>query len=80
MQNDQTDAANSLCKLGQANGITCAVVAQPGRHDWPLAADVFTASLPWLAGQIGTPGVQKIPLLGGGMPGPAGAPLQASTH
>jgi S-formylglutathione hydrolase FrmB len=81
MQNDQTDAANSLCKLGQANGITCAVVAQPGRHDWPLAADVFTASLPWLAGQIGTPGVPKIPLPGGGSgPGPAGAPLQAATR
>jgi S-formylglutathione hydrolase FrmB len=80
MPTDQTDAANSLCTLGRANGITCAVVAQPGRHDWPLAADVFTASLPWLAGQIGTPGVQKIPLPGGGTTGPAGAPLQAATH
>ena len=77
---DQTDAANTLCKLGRANGITCAVIAQPGRHDWPLAADVFTASLPWLAGQIGTPGVQKIPLPGGGTTGPAGAALQAATH
>jgi S-formylglutathione hydrolase FrmB len=79
MLNDQTDAANSLCKLGRANGIACAVVAQPGRHDWPLAADVFTAALPWLAGQIGTPGVPKIPLPGAGH-GPAGAPLQAATH
>lgn len=43
--NDQTDAANALCKLGRANGIACAVVTQPGRHDWPLAADVFTTSL-----------------------------------
>ena len=35
--------------------------------------DVFTSSLPWLAGQIGTPGVPKIPLPGGGAaPGPAG--------
>ena len=79
MLNDQTDAANSLCKLGRANGIACAVVAQPGRHDWPLAADVFTTALPWLAGQIGTPGVPKIPLPGAGG-GPAGAPLQAATH
>lgn len=81
MQNDQTDAANSLCKLGHANGITCAVVAQPGRHDWPLAADVFTESLPWLAGQIGTPGVPKIslPSQGGGA-GPTGAPLPAGKH
>jgi S-formylglutathione hydrolase FrmB len=73
MPNDQTDAANSLCTLGRANGIACAVVAQPGRHDWPLAADVFTASLPWLAGQIGTPGVPQIPLPG------ATAPVSPST-
>ena len=78
---DQTDAANSLCRLGRANGIACAVVATPGKHDWPFAMDVFTSSLPWLAGQIGTPGVPRIPLPGGGAaPGPAGAPLQAATH
>jgi S-formylglutathione hydrolase FrmB len=77
---DQTDAANSLSKLGQANGITCAIISSPGKHDWPFATDVFISSLPWLAGQIGTPGVQKIPLPGGGAPGPAGAPLQAATH
>jgi S-formylglutathione hydrolase FrmB len=77
---DQTDAANALCKLGHANGITCSVIATPGKHDWPFAMDVFTSSLPWLAGQIGTPGVQKIPLPGGGAASPAGAPLQAATH
>jgi S-formylglutathione hydrolase FrmB len=78
---DQTDAANTLCKLGRANGITCAVIATPGKHDWPFAMDVFTSSLPWLAGQIGTPGVPKIPLPDGGAgPRPAGAPLQAATH
>ena len=32
---DQTAAANSLCGLGSANGIRCAVVTQPGKHDWP---------------------------------------------
>jgi S-formylglutathione hydrolase FrmB len=64
MPTDQTDAANTLCTLGRANGITCAVVAQPGRHDWPLAAQVFTAALPWLSGQIGTPNVARIPLPG----------------
>ncbi len=68
MPSDQTDAANSLCMLGRANGIACAVIGHPGRHDWPLAADVFTSALPWLAGQIGTPGVPKIPLPGGGGP------------
>ncbi len=31
MPTDQTDAANSLCKLGRANGIACAVIAHPGR-------------------------------------------------
>ena len=30
-------AANSLCALGAANGINCAVVNQPGKHDWPFA-------------------------------------------
>ena len=57
------------------------MIATPGKHDWPFAVDVFTSSLPWLAGQIGTPGVPKIPLPGGGAgSGPAGAPLQAATH
>lgn len=78
---DQSDAANSLCKLARANDIACSVIATPGKHDWPFAVDVFTSSLPWLAGQIGTPGVPKIPLPGGGAgSGPAGAPLQAATH
>ncbi|HTY28934.1 MAG TPA: alpha/beta hydrolase-fold protein [Mycobacterium sp.] len=61
---DQTAAANALCALGSADGINCSVVAQSGKHDWPFAARVFTAALLWLAGQIGTPGVEKIPLPG----------------
>ena len=61
---DQTAAANSLCTLGTADGITCAVVSTPGKHDWPFAMDTFASSLPWLAGQIGTPGVPRIPLPG----------------
>lgn len=86
---DQTSAANTLCALGSANGINCAVVAQPGKHDWPFAARVFTASLPWLAGQIGTPGVTPRALPGppAGPPGPvtiaasAGPPpLQAAVR
>jgi S-formylglutathione hydrolase FrmB len=71
---DQTDAATSLCTLGRANGIGCAIVATPGKHDWPLAANVFNAALPWLAGQIGTPHVPKIPLPGGGGGGPLPLP------
>ena len=54
---DQTTAANTLCALGAAHGIQCAVVAQPGKHDWPFAARVFATALPWLAGALRTPGV-----------------------
>jgi S-formylglutathione hydrolase FrmB len=57
-------ATASLCGLGRANGIDCAVVAQPGKHDWPTAATVFATALPWLAGQLGTPDVARIPLPG----------------
>ncbi|MGH9207533.1 MAG: alpha/beta hydrolase, partial [Acidimicrobiales bacterium] len=46
--NDQTAAAESLCRLGRANGIDCAIVAQPGRHDWPFASRAFMTALPWL--------------------------------
>jgi S-formylglutathione hydrolase FrmB len=78
---DQTDAANSLSSLGRANGISCAVISTPGKHDWPFAMDVFTSSLPWLAGQIGTPGVPRVPLPGAGAPpGPSAAPLPAGRH
>ncbi|MGH3561378.1 MAG: alpha/beta hydrolase, partial [Mycobacterium sp.] len=58
----QLGAADSLCTLGRANGIDCTVVIQPGKHDWPFAARAFTTALPWLAGQLNTPGVQRIPL------------------
>jgi S-formylglutathione hydrolase FrmB len=53
----QTAAATSLCSTGEAEGISCAVVAQPGKHDWPFAAQAFAAALPWLAGKLGTPGI-----------------------
>ena len=73
---DQTTAADSLCALGAANGIDCAVIAQPGKHDWPFAARVFAAALPWLAGAIDTPGDPVVPLQAPGRdavgrPGPA---------
>jgi S-formylglutathione hydrolase FrmB len=61
-KNDQAAAANSLCALGAANGIRCAVVNQPGKHDWPFASHAFASALPWLAGQIGTPDVPPTPL------------------
>ncbi len=57
----QDAAANSLCDVATANGITCAVVTQPGKHDWPFAAQAFAASLPWLASTLGTPGTEPVP-------------------
>ncbi len=58
----QSSAANSLCALGNANGITCAVVAGPGKHDWSFASQAFATALPWMAGQLGTPGAPPTPL------------------
>jgi S-formylglutathione hydrolase FrmB len=60
--NDQTAAAERLCRLGRANGIDCAIVAQPGKHDWPFASKAFATALPWLAGQLDTPEVPWIAL------------------
>jgi S-formylglutathione hydrolase FrmB len=81
---DQTEAANTLCALGKAYGIDCAVVAVPGKHDWPFAAETLTSSLPWLAGQLGTPGVARIPLPGAPPPAAPPAdpapPAQAAAH
>jgi S-formylglutathione hydrolase FrmB len=75
--NDQTAAANSLCATGSANGIKCAVVMHPGKHDWPFAARAFVAALPWLAGQLGTPGVPALPLAASP---PSAAPWPAPSH
>lgn len=60
----QDKAAQTLCQLGSAHGITCSVLMLPGRHDWPFAAEAFRASLPWLAGQLGTPAVPATPMPG----------------
>ena len=66
----QDAAANALCAAGTANGITCAVVSQPGKHDWPFAAQAFAAALPWLASALGTPEAApvQLPQRGGGEP------------
>ena len=60
----QDIAADSLCTIAGAHGIRSAVVAQPGRHDWPFAAQAFAAALPWLAGRLGTPDVATAALPG----------------
>jgi S-formylglutathione hydrolase FrmB len=74
---NQTAAAASLCGIGRANSIDCAVVAQPGKHDWPTAGTAFATALPWLAGQLGTPSVARIPLPG--TPSAPAAPDHAGT-
>jgi S-formylglutathione hydrolase FrmB len=75
---NQTAAAYSLCALGRANGIDCAVLPQPGKHDWPFGGRAFAAALPWLAGRLGTPGVTRtaLPAPPGVSPPPASAPAQ----
>jgi len=72
--NDQISAAESLCALGRANGINCAIVAQPGEHDWPFASNAFAAALPWLAGRLDTPEVPRIPAPATWPPAPAPVP------
>jgi S-formylglutathione hydrolase FrmB len=66
----QDTAANSLCSVATANGITCAVVTQQGKHDWPFGAHAFATSLPWLATTLGTSNFQpvQLPERGGGAP------------
>lgn len=56
--------AQYLCALSSSLGIECAVVPQPGKHDFPSAVNVFASALPWLAGKLRTPGVPVIPLPG----------------
>ncbi len=79
---NQTAAANALCGLGRPYDIDCAVVPQPGKHDWPFADQVFATALPWLAGRLGTPGVPRIPLPGTTTPpapaGPSNAQVVAA--
>ena len=61
---DHAAIANQLCQILSGYGIECAVVANPSGHDFASAASAFAASLPWLAGRLGTTGVPKIALPG----------------
>ncbi len=72
-QDDQSAAADRPCRLGRGNGIDCAIVAQPGKHDWPFASRVFAKALPWLADELNTPGVPLIAL-----PSSSPPPMSAS--
>lgn len=58
----QDIAASTLCEAARAEAIRCSVQTAPGRHDWAFAANAFGAALPWLAGQLDTPGVERTEL------------------
>nr|MDT0523749.1 hypothetical protein [Streptomyces sp. DSM 41633] len=58
----QDVAATTLCAAARAEAVTCSVQTAPGRHDWAFAANAFGVALPWLAGQLDTPGVDKTAL------------------
>lgn len=56
--------ANKLCVLLSAHNAECAVVSYPGSHTFTAAAEGFADALPWLAGQLGTPGAEPLPMPG----------------
>lgn len=58
----QDVAAVTLCDAARAVSIDCSVITEPGRHDWVFANTAFARALPWLAGQLHTPGVAAVPL------------------
>ena len=61
---DHVAIANRLCQSASSHGIECAVVPNPGKHDFSSAASAFAAALPWLAGKLGTPRVPPIAMPG----------------
>lgn len=67
-------ASKRLCAAGMLAGMTCAVVARPGNHDWAYAQTAFAQAVPWIAGQIDTPGVPRTPLPNQQRPASTAAP------
>ncbi len=61
--NSEYAAATQVCGLGRVHGIDCGIIAVAGKHDWPWAGHAFAATLPWLAAQLGTPGIPRMPNL-----------------
>ncbi|WP_194891270.1 alpha/beta hydrolase [Catenulispora pinisilvae] len=52
--------AKQLSAAAKKDGIGTRVVVSPGKHSWTFAVAAFAQSLPWLAWQVGTPGVHKV--------------------
>ena len=61
---DNAAVAQYMCALASSYGIECAVVSDPGNHDFQHAVHIFASALPWLAAKLGTPGVPLVPLPG----------------
>ena len=61
---DHAGIANELCRVASVDGIECAVVPNPGNHDFSSAATGFAQALPWLAGKLGAPSVPPIAMPG----------------
>ncbi|ORB58476.1 hypothetical protein BST43_10380 [Mycobacteroides saopaulense] len=55
-------AASRLCDAALQAGIECAVVRRAGNHDWAYAQEAFAQAFPWIAGRLGSPGVDRLPL------------------
>lgn len=61
---DHAANADKLCALLSAHNAECSVVGYPGSHTFTAAGVGFKAALPWLAGTLGTPNADRIPLPG----------------
>lgn len=68
----QAADAKTLCDIGTAHGIECAVITRPGNHDWAYAGAAFGEALPWLAARVHTPDVAPVAMPVA--PAPAGPP------
>jgi S-formylglutathione hydrolase FrmB len=61
---DHATVANKLCSLLGSHGVMCSVSSFTSSHDYAGAVEIFAKALPWLAGNLGTPGVAAIALPG----------------
>ncbi|MEU0498934.1 alpha/beta hydrolase-fold protein [Mycobacterium sp. NPDC006124] len=61
---DHLAVASYLCPLASSYGVDCSVVPVADGHDLAAAGRAFAASLPWLAGRLGTPSAPVVPLPG----------------
>ncbi|MFY1621489.1 alpha/beta hydrolase [Micromonospora sp. WMMD736] len=58
--------AKKLCTLLSGYQVECVAVGYSGSHDFQSAGRGFAEALPWLAGVLGTPEVDPVPMPGAG--------------